>query len=229
MKIEPQEMAHDYIDRYLSNIKNHCIDLSIVELDGINDFSGSILSVQEMKRFGKMGEKRKKSYLGARAACKYLFKKLAGSGISMPANAINTVFEDLPYPKCPFPDELNPINCSVSHDSRFAVAVVSKRKIGVDVEEISGRALKVLDRFMFESEMSLVKTSGLGGFGAAVRIWSIKEAVTKALRINMYQSWKIARVTEIGINVSCVNVNDESCSAYHDIIDGHLFTVLEMD
>jgi len=148
---------------------------------------------------------------------------------AFPANAINTVFEDLPYPHCPFPDGSNPYNCSVSHDSRFAIAVSSKRKIGVDVEEISDRALKASDRFMDRNEFSIVKSSELGDACAAVTVWSIKEAVTKALRINMYQSWKIARVTELGRNISRVKVNGEFYHSYHDIIDDHLFTVLEMD
>jgi 4'-phosphopantetheinyl transferase EntD len=229
MNSEPAEWSNDIINKYLTTIKNHCMELSIVELDKINNSAEKMLTAQELIRFKKMGERRKKSYIGARLTCKYLFKKLAGSGISAPANAINTVFADLPYPQCPFPDELNPYNCSVSHDSKFAIAVASKRKIGVDVEEISERALKVFDRFMYESEMSIVKTSGLGGSEAAVRVWSIKEAVTKALRINMYQSWKIARVTEIGQNRSSLNINSEKFSAYHDIIDEHLFTVVELD
>ena len=229
MGIEPAEWLNDNIERYLSNIKNNCMELSIVELDAINDFAEAMLTALELKRFKKMGEKRKKSYLGGRITCKYLFRKLAGGMAAFPANAINTVFEDLPYPHCPFPDGSNPYNCSVSHDSRFAIAVSSKRKIGVDVEEISDRALKASDRFMDRNEFFIVKSSGLGDAGAAVRVWSIKEAVTKALRINMYQSWKIARVTEIGGNISRVKVNGEYYPAYHDIIDDHLFTVLEMD
>ncbi len=230
MIILPPELTDDKIDNYLKNIRNHCLALSVVELEGINDFSGYLLTAQEMKRFAGMGLKRKISYISARTTCKYLFWKLAGSSTPVPANEINTVFEDLPYPKCPFPDEVNPYNCSVSHDSRFAIAVASKKKIGVDVEEVSDRALNASARFMAESEISIVKGSGLGGTGAAVRIWSIKEAVTKALQmINMYHSWKITRVTELGENISIVDVNGQTHRAYHDIFDDHIFTVMEMD
>lgn len=229
MALEPVEWSNNNIERYLSNIRNNCMDLSLVELDAINDLAESMLTSLELKRFNKMGEKRKKSYLGGRITCKYLFRKLAGGDAAAPANAINTVFEDLPYPHCPFPDGTNPYNCSVSHDNRFAIAVASKRKIGVDVEKISDRALKASDRFMDRNEFFIVKNSGLGDAGAAVRVWSIKEAVTKALQINMHQSWKIARVSEVGRNISRVNVNGQNYPAYHDIIDDHLFTVLEMD
>lgn len=224
----PPQWPEDKINERLKTIRSHCEDISIIEIDNINDIPENMLTEEEACRLTMMGEKRRKSYLAARIACKYLVKKLAGGNASFPLDMINTITRDKPYPRCPMPDGSNPYFCSVSHDSMYAVATASKNRIGIDVEEISERVLKALNRFMDKREISIAKESPLSEVQAVLRVWSIKESATKALRITMYKTWKETHVIEIGNNSSKLILNDKIYTAYHDTAGEHLFTILEL-
>jgi phosphopantetheinyl transferase len=97
------------------------------------------------------------------------------------AHEIVTVSADLMCPCCIQTDDASAVSCSASHDDRFAVAVASDSAVGVDVEKISTRLLKSQRLYMSEKEQALVQESPLGEIEAAVRIWSIKEAVHRPL------------------------------------------------
>lgn len=221
----------------LKNIGLKCEALSIIEIDSIPDFSHKALTYEELNRLGPMKEKRRKSYIGARLACKFLSRKLSIEENNIPANKINTVINNI-YPVCPLSDGSTPHECSVSHDSRFAIAVASRKRIGIDVEEISERILNVKHMFTSDKEKNIVdetinrnkeNNSPLNEKEAYLRIWSIKEAVTKAQKISFPDSWKLVQVMTIGKNISTFVINNIEINAYHDTVDDHLFTIVEMD
>ncbi|MCP4682473.1 MAG: 4'-phosphopantetheinyl transferase superfamily protein [Desulfobacterales bacterium] len=202
---------------------------SIIELKTIMPFAEKSLSNDELKRFEKMGEKRKQSYLGARLACKRLSRKLSNNDMQTPAQDISTICSDQVRPSCPLTDGSEPCSCSVSHDSRFAVSVASEKKVGIDVEKISGRVLKSRDFYIREEEKALVRDSTLGEIEASLRVWSIKEAVSKASNIGLTDSWKKVMVKDIGKHESSIDIeNKEGYTVFHDTIDQHLFTLIEM-
>jgi len=66
----------------------------------------------------------------------------------------------------------------------------------------------------------------LGAVEASVRIWSIKEAMTKALGMDMAQSWDRVEVRDVGENKSLVLMEQMEYSAWHDSMDNHLFTLI---
>ena len=211
----------------LECIKRNCRAVSMIELKTLMPFSEKILSVHERKRFQQMGKKRKRSYLGARLACKRLSRILSGNDMLTLPSKITTIAPDLERPCCPLTDGDSALPCSVSHDDRFAIAVASDQRVGVDVEKTSGRIMKSGSLFMSKNEQALVRASPLGEIEAVVRIWSIKEAAAKALDFTMADSWNRVQVMDVGQYKSAVRIDDmDVYSAIHEGVDQHLFTLV---
>jgi phosphopantetheinyl transferase len=211
----------------LQTLRNRCEAISVIELKTIEKAAEKALSGPELKRFGKMGEKRKKDYLGARLCCKTLSRKLSGNEMDTPASSITTISPDSVLPCCPLTDGRIKFACSVSHDSRFAIAVASESRVGVDVEEISERVLKSRRLFMSETEKKLVQDSSLGEVVASLMVWSIKEAVSKAFGISLADAWEKVGVKDIGRNRSSLLMEDRDYTAFHDVVDEHVFTIVK--
>ncbi len=215
-------------DSPFKNISSKCDGFTVVELETVSSFSERALSEEELRRLEPMKWKRRNSYISARLACKLLSRKLAGMSCLTPANEITTITADK-YPACPLPDGSEPFKCSVSHDSRFAIAAASRLRIGIDVEEISDRILEVGRMFITDKEKELVNSPGFKKFDkkeAYLRIWTIKEAVTKALDIGLSESWNTAQVNHLGKDISTFILNGAEINAYHDTVDDHLFTLV---
>jgi phosphopantetheinyl transferase (holo-ACP synthase) len=203
--------------------------LSIIERNTLMPFAEKALSTDELKRLEKMGRKRKKSYLAARLACKRLSRRLSGNDMDTPADRISTISHDLVRPCCPLTDGSRAVSCAASHDSRFAVAIASGKRVGIDVEKISERVLKSRELYMTEDEKAVVDASFLGEIQAALRIWSIKEAAAKALNTTLADSWNRVRVKNTGRDESRVEIDGKGrYPVLHYFIDDHLFTIIEM-
>jgi phosphopantetheinyl transferase len=82
---------------------------------------------------------------------------------------------------------------------------------------------------MNENERCLVKGSPLGEIEASVRIWTTKEAISKALGIGLAESWERVTVKDIGVSESIMEINNKDHAAFHDAIDNHLFTIINME
>jgi len=225
----PQWIINSTKEKSLDRIKGRCHALSVIELKTVLPFAERTLSKIEQKRGEKMKDRRKRSYLAARLACKRLSRSLSGNDTQTPAASITTVCSDRMRPCCPLTDGSSPFSCAVSHDDRFAIAVTAKHRIGLDVERISKRALNSRRLYMSVAEQDLVQESRLGEIKAAVRIWSIKEAVAKALDITIADSWNRVRIIDIGRYESRVQIdNRDIYSVFHDTVDNHLFTIIEI-
>jgi phosphopantetheinyl transferase len=211
----------------LGRIRPLCRDFSVLELDTLTPACAGILSEAERSRFSTMREKRARTFLGARMALKRLARRLPGADPGIPAAALTTMHDD-GRPCCPLPDGTEPFFCTASHDSRFAVAAVSDARIGIDVEEISERVMNGRSLYMHEEELSLVKDHPIGEVAASTRVWSVKEAVSKALGITLAEAWQKARVTDIGDGQSAIKVDDTNEMAVHAVADGHLFTIVSL-
>ena len=208
-------------------LKKYCRAFSLIELKTLLPFAEKTLSEHEQKRYRKMGEKRKRSYLAVRLACKRLSRTLSGNDRHTTAPEITTVCSDLMRPCCPSTVDRSPVSCSASHDDRFAVAVASDSAVGVDVEKISTRLLKSQRLYMSEKEQALAQESPLGAMEAAVRIWSIKEAVAKALGITLAHSWNRVEVKAIGQHESRCQIGEKDfCAAVHGVVGQHVFTLV---
>jgi phosphopantetheinyl transferase len=223
----PPQWIRSGDDRRLDPVRAACREFSIIELAAVTGQCEKAMSSSERERFGRMSEKRGKSYLAARLALKKISRRLSGHDMDTPASAITTVKPD-GLPACPLTNGDEIFRCTASHDSRFAVAAASEHKIGIDVEELSERVLKSRHFYMHEDELSLVKSNALGEVGASARVWTIKEAVSKASGMHLADAWLRTKVTEIGTEKSLVLIDDDTHKAIHAVVDGHIFTLLTM-
>ncbi|MFO7707892.1 MAG: polyketide synthase dehydratase domain-containing protein [Desulfobacterales bacterium] len=215
-------------DEAAARIAGACKALSMIEPGAMAPFAEKSLSEPERRRMAPMSGRRRRSYLAARLACKRISRRLSGHDLQRSPRAITTICEDRPsHPCCPLAGGRAPVSCSVSHDDRFAIAVASDRRVGVDVEKVSERVLKTRSLFMSEPEQALVPGSPLGEAETAVRIWSIKEAVTKALDIRLADAWQRVRVISVGSAQSRYQIDGRDASvALHDAIGRHVITLV---
>lgn len=211
----------------LERMRNYCRGISLVELKSILPFAERSLSNCERKRLEGLGETRIRSYLAARLACKRLYRRLRGGDLRTPASDITTICADQTRPCCPLSNHDSPVSCSVSHDNRFGIAAACDDLVGVDVERISERVLKSRHLYMSDSEELLVREAALGEMEVAVRIWTIKEAVAKALDMNLAESWNRVEVCSVGAFESKVQLDGHDfLTAVHDTVGRHLFTLV---
>lgn len=215
-------------DKHDQWIKDHYC-LSVIERNTLMPFAEKALAAEELNRLEKMGTERKKSYLAARLACKRLSRRLSGNDMHTPAEDILTVSPDGVRPCCPLTDGSDVLSCAASHDSRFAVAVASKNRIGIDVEEIAERVLKSKALYIRDDEKAVVDTCGLEEIEAALRIWTIKEAAAKALNTALTDSWNRVCVEFVGTDESRIKIdNKDVYQVLHHTIDDHLVTIIEL-
>jgi phosphopantetheinyl transferase len=210
----------------LAALKSHCLDLAVIELDALADFVPQSLSPQEKQRYEGMGERRSRSYLGARMALKRLSRKLRNDTWHGPAQEISTLSDDGIRPYCPAHHASRIIGCSASHDRRFAIAAAAKRALGIDVETVSDRAVKCSQLYMNDKERQLFKQSTLGRPESATRIWSVKEAVAKATNTNLAETWQRTEILAVADTASHLHIDGHGpYKALHTAVDDHIFTL----
>jgi len=214
-------------DRTTGLMAAGCAAVTVIELITVVPFADKVLSADEIKRFENMSDRRRRSFLAARLACKRLSRILSGNDTETDPREITTVYPDKPSPCCPLTDGRSAYACSVSHDDRFAVAVASTGRVGVDVEKMSERVLKSRSLFMSAQEEALGRASRLGEIETVVRIWSIKEAVTKALDITLTDAWNRVQVRSVGSSESRFQIDDQDpFTAVHAAVGQHVFTLV---
>ena len=141
-----------------------------------------------------------------------------------PAAEIHTIMPDGVRPCCPVPGE---IACSLSHDSCYAFAAADREAVGVDVERISERVMKARHIYMSKEEQELAEKFPQGSLPASLRVWSVKEGLSKALGMQLAEIWKPAKVYEIGEDRSLLKFNGSEYIAFHDLVGDHLFSLVK--
>ncbi len=211
----------------LTNIEKSECQLSVIEHGCVAPFVDQALSLPELARYSPMVTGRQNSFAAGRLALKRLSRELSGPAPQRASNEINTVQADSPRPVCPVSAGSKRPFCSLSHDSRFAVAVTADKPVGIDVEQITARALHNRRLFTDESEAALTKHFSEGDAAAALRVWSAKEAAAKALDMPLIQAWDRVKLTALGLNASRLQVEGIGTrEVIHDTVDDHLFTLL---
>lgn len=216
-------------DQVLPTFKNHCLDFSLIEIESILPFAHTAFSKREADRFTQLGSRRKVSYAASRIALKNLGRKLFDGENKIHSSKIETLAEDSEHPTCVVPGQSEKIFATTSHNDRFVIAVASKRPIGVDVEKPRERMIRGMRLYMDDSEKALVKDSSLGEQQAAARIWTTKEAAAKALDLPLASARSRVLVRRIRTSETRVEIAGVLVSAYHEAIDDHLFTIIQLD
>ena len=210
----------------LQDLRSACPAMSIIELDGITSLADEMLTSLEKQKYRKMVGRRRKSFMAARLALKHLYCQIAGRHAVVPANQIETVYEDSALPRIGGIASKMGYHCSVSHDRRFAIAAADTDTLGVDVEVIGDKILNFKNIFMSKTERGLLRESILDQQQAATRIWSIKEAVAKARGMHLAEAWERVQVTALQAARSDFSLAREKMTARHAVVDDHLFTLV---
>lgn len=210
----------------LAAIRGQYRAVAVVDRRTMADFAALALTAPEGERLEKMGKKRQTDFLAARLALKFLSRKLFADWTT-PASAIQTVSPNGINPCCTVAGTNDPVFCSVSHDSRFAVAVAGEEEIGVDVERLSDKVVKARRIFMGGEELALTEASPLGIVQASIRVWSIKEGIAKATGRSLAESWRKVKVERIERCRSLLTVEGIRYTAFHDTVEDHVFTAVK--
>ena len=210
----------------LRDLRNACLAMSIIELEGVTSLAGEALTPLEQQKLGKMVGRRRHSFTAARLALKHVCRQIDGGLTIVPANQIETVHKNCALPRLGEIGSRMGYHCSVSHDRRFAIAVADSDVLGVDVEVINGKILNFLNIFMSKTECGLTRDGTLDQRLAAVRIWSVKEAVAKAMGLRLAEAWERVQVTALHAAQSDFSLARKKMTALHAMVDDHLFTLV---
>jgi phosphopantetheinyl transferase (holo-ACP synthase) len=75
-------------------------------------------------------------------------------------------------------------------------------------------------------EQEAIHASELGPVGAAVRVWTTKEAVAKMLNVHLADAWARTHVLTIGDEHSTVRIKDGlAATVVHESVEAHLFAL----
>jgi phosphopantetheinyl transferase len=199
----------------LERLRAACLGLVLFDLETLSPDEEGLCTPRELEKFLRMGRQRKKSFKASRIALKILSHRLGLINRETPDYAIETLG----------PDNLKPclaesgLYCSVSHSSRFVVAVAHRHPVGVDIEGVSDRIQRIQHIFLSPQENQIISQSGLDFRFAATRIWSIKEAAAKALGLHLFQAIRQVRVVQMEKEESLIRVREKTCRARHS--QGH--------
>lgn len=187
-----------------------------------------IFTLRERARFARLGPRRRPSFLGARLALKNLARSLDRVGPDTDLRQLETLHPDGVLPALPGAQGDPPLRCSVAHDSRFAVAVAAPLRVGVDVEHIAARVERVARVFVNAREADLLARSGPRRRADLTKLWTIKEAVTKALGLPLTQAFEVVRLTELGTRESRFSLDERIHRAHHAQVADHIFTLVQL-
>jgi 4'-phosphopantetheinyl transferase len=145
-----------------------------------------LLSDAELERAASFGsERRRNTFTLGRAAARLLLARRLGVE---PRSIGLAVAEDGAV------DVLgHPLHLSISHTEEAAVAAVSPRPIGIDIEPIRQRVADLYTYVLHPEEHGLLK--GVEDVnGLTLRAWVVKESVLKATRVGLRRSPKDVRL-----------------------------------
>ncbi len=136
------------------------------------------LSPEEKASFDKKkSEKRKIEYLAGVLSAKQLIRDISEDPKTIKSTEIRKTAKGQPYIYDSKKKEKSKLNLSITHSSEFAIAVVGKSPIGVDIEKIEDRSESFYKEAFTEKERNQISSNSELG----TVYWTIKEAITKAL------------------------------------------------
>jgi phosphopantetheine--protein transferase-like protein len=186
----------------------------------------ALLTRREQARLARLGSRRRPSFLAARLALKRLAVTLGRVPSDASFPELQTVAPDGVRPHLPGVPDGAPMCCSVAHDDRFAVAVASAHPVGVDVERISPRLERVERMFVRPPEAARLPAAPAQRRTALARLWTLKEAVAKALGIPLLEAFDAVKLRALDTHRSRFSLRQAEHVARHAAIADHVFTLV---
>lgn len=156
--------------------------LDLTRIEDVEAMAQDVLTAAEREAYASLGHpRRRREWLGARAALKAILLRrgrISGAAECEIQKDARGRPEIVFAPGAHAPEVAD---CSISHQGRFACVALSgaaPARIGVDVEAISPRLLKVAGAFAEDRQARLRSRSAEERLTV---LWAIKEACAKAL------------------------------------------------
>ena len=231
MRLEPtmHSRSHKLIDpadsidwQGMEELKTVCSGIVLLQTEALLPTEKELLTPREAARAEELGPRRRKSFLAARVALKRLARQIGLVSKGTPDSGIETLGPDRVKPCLGESD----FYCSVSHANRFVVAVGDVQPIGVDIEVVSEKAVRIWHLFMPAKNSDFLLSSGLGLERAATRAWTIKEAAAKAFGLNLSEAIREVEIVLIGERSSEIRHGGKTYSVKHAEGEGHVLSLL---
>jgi 4'-phosphopantetheinyl transferase len=192
------------------------------------------LGPAEAVLFRQIGSrKRRTDWLGGRLATKRLVAGyvLETAGVAVPERDVGVAADPrgAPMVRIAGRPDLEPLvpQVGISHGAGRAVALLAPRnsgtRVGIDVERVEPRDEAFVKHVLTDREVGMAERAGLNGDGATV-LWTLKEAVTKALGIGMAVDPREVEVTGLADGVAQVELTGDAASR-RDVLGGHELSV----
>ncbi len=231
MRLEPTKppVAHTVIDPHdatgwtgLEKIKVLCPGIVLLEIEHLLPQENALLTAREATKAEELGPRRRKLFIAARAALKILARQIGLVSEDTPDSGIETLGPDRVKP-CLADSALF---CSVSHTNRFCVAVGNVDPVGVDIEAVSAKTLRIWHLFMPGKSNDLLSASGMDPERTATRAWTSKEAAAKAFGLNLSEAIRKVEIVLVGENESEIRHRGMTYPVKHTEGDGHVLSLL---
>jgi len=209
----------------IDRLRSVCLGMTLFDIETLSLNTEHLFTHREIARILKMGPRRRKSFIAARVVLKKLARQLGLVEKTQPDRTIETLG----------PDDQRPclaesgLYCSVSHDSRMVVAVAHNHPIGVDLEVISNKALRVLNPFWVGGEKELISFSPLGPERAATLAWTAKEAAAKALGLHLIQALREIEIIRVSAKEGQISHQGKIYPLWHSEGEGQILTLITGD
>jgi len=209
----------------IDRLKSACLGIILLDIEALFPVEEHLFSPREKARALRMGPRRRKTFTAARVALKRLARQLGIVEGKRPNQTIETLG----------PDDMRPclaksgLYCSVSHSSRLVVAVAHRHPVGVDIEVVSKKAIRVWHLFMLPRERDLISLSSLSPERTATRAWTIKEAASKALGLHLFQAIREVDVVRLGKEESVMGYQENVYPVRHGEGNGYVITLVTCD
>jgi phosphopantetheinyl transferase len=206
----------------MEELKTVCSGIVILQAESLLPNEKELLTPREAARAEELGPRRRKLFIAARVALKRLARQIGIVPKDTPGSEIETLGPDRVKPRLAESD----LHCSVSHTNRFVVAVGDVHPIGVDIEVVSEKAVRIWHLFMPAKNSDFLLSSGLGPERAATRAWTIKEAAAKAFGLDLSEAIREVEIVLIGQTQSEIRHRGKTYAVKHAESEGHVLSLL---
>jgi phosphopantetheinyl transferase len=109
------------------------------------------------------------------------------------------------------------------------VAVAHKHPIGVDLEAVSEKAIRIWNLLTSSKERELISPCNLSPERTATRALTIKEAAAKALGLHLFEAIREVNVISVGEEEGVMEYKGKSYPVRHGEGDGYVITLITCD
>jgi phosphopantetheinyl transferase len=209
----------------IERLQSACVGMILLDMETISPIEEHLFTPRETAKAVRMGPRRRKGFTAARVALKRLARQLNLVEKNRADRTIETLAPDDVRP-CLSESRIYP---SVSHSARLVVAVAHRHPIGVDLEMVSEKVMRIKHLFMSPRERDLILLSGLGPERAATRVWTTKEAAAKALGLHLFQTLREVEVVSVGEEEGAMRYQEKAYPVRHAEGNRHVITLITCD